>query len=58
MKVEIESFETTNGSATISIAPAGSRRTKPNWYVWMKEDGSGILVIDETMTRVKLPANS
>lgn len=58
MKVEIESFKTCDGGDTIGIAPSDSRRKKPGWYIWMKEDGSGILVIDSQKLRVELPANA
>ena len=56
-KVQIESFVTMNGQETIAIRPSESRRKKPSWYIWMKADGSGILVIDSQKTRVELPAN-
>lgn len=58
MKVEIESFKTGDGGDTIGITPSGSRRQKPSWYIWMKPDGSGILVIDSQKLRVELPANA
>jgi hypothetical protein len=57
MKLEIETFKTVDGGDTIAIQPAGSRRQKPSWYVWMKSDGHGILVIDSQTKRIELPAN-
>ncbi len=58
VKVEVQSFHTTDGVETLSVSPSESRRKKANWYIWMKADGSGILVIDSRHLRVDLPANS
>jgi hypothetical protein len=57
-KVAIESFQTVDGGQTISVSPAVSRRQKSNWYVWIKPDGSGLLVIDNPPYKTHLPANS
>jgi len=55
VNVNVQSFTTTDGSQTIQVSPSGSRRQKPNWYIWVKSDGSGILVIDSEKKRVSLP---
>ena len=57
-KIQIESFVTMDGQESLSVQPSESRRKKANWYIWMKADGSGILVIDSQHLRVELPANS
>lgn len=56
-KITIESFQTVDGGQTVSISPAVSRRQKAQWYVWIKPDGSGLLVTEDG-TKLHLPANS
>ena len=58
MKLEIETFKTVDGGETISIRPSSSRRQKSNWYVWVKENGEGLAVVDSEAKRLFLPANS
>lgn len=70
MKISIESFQTVDGVLTISVSPSVSRRQKANWYVWIKPDGSALLVSNGRLnvhdsvpttvqgTRMYLPANS
>lgn len=57
VNVNIQSFTTVDGGQTIQISPSGSRRQKPNWYIWVKTDGSGILVVDSQKQRTELPKN-
>lgn len=57
VNVAVQAFETTDGGQTLQITPSGSRRQKPNWYIWIKFDGSGTLVIDSQKKRIELPEN-
>jgi hypothetical protein len=58
MKISIGDFATMDGVRTIEVAPAGTRRQQPNWYIWIKPDGSGKLFIISTGEKVDLPASS
>lgn len=57
VNVNVQAFKTVDGGQTIQITPSATRRQKPNWYIWVKPDGSGILVIDSQKERIQLPAN-
>lgn len=57
VNIDVQSFRTEDGGQTLSVAPLGTRRQRANWYVWIKPDGSGILVT-KSGTRVHLPKNS
>jgi hypothetical protein len=56
VKVELKAFKTVDGVDTLEISPAGTRRKIRSWYIWVKEDGSGIL-IKQDGTRLMLTAN-
>jgi hypothetical protein len=57
VNINVRSFKTTDGSQTTQLSPSGTRRQKPNWYIWVKADGQGILVIDSEKKRINLPPN-
>jgi hypothetical protein len=57
VKISIESFTTADGGQTTQISPSATRRQKANWYIWVKPDGSGILVIGSGKQRIPLPSN-
>lgn len=57
VNVNVQSFETEDGGQTIQISPSSTRRQKPNWYIWVKSDGSGRLIISSETKVIILPPN-